>query len=615
MAFDYVQFLANLTHAPGVYRMFNAKGLVLYVGKASNLKKRVSSYFNQPQKSPKTRSMVDQIAYVEITATRSETEALLLESSLIKSLLPKYNVLMRDDKSYPYLSISKAHPFPRLSSMRCKKKPAHGLFFGPYPGMVAIRETLNVIQKVFKIRNCTDPFFNARLRPCLQYQIKRCSAPCTAYIPQEAYQQSVEQAIAFLEGKSQDILDSLAQKMDIAVASLAFEEAAVLRDQIKNLRLIQEQQGVVRTEGDADVVVIEARPGFACVLYVTVRDGQVLESSRFFPSVPTADFSDVDEQPLLWQQVFMAFISFYYLDNPGLIPPLIVTNQSIEGKESIETLLSAKSTKPCRILTHPRGIKARWIDLAMNNLQLAVAEHLVSKETIAIRFEALRQLLAIDKPLTNLICFDISHTQGEATVASCVTFDASGPKKRDYRRYNIAGINPGDDYAAMEQAITRHFKRLLELECLPDVLIVDGGKGQVNVAARVFEALNITEVILIGIAKGPDRKAGLERIIFADIDQERVLPNDSPALHLLQHIRDESHRFAITAHRKKRQKLSLGSSLDKIEGVGPKRRKALLQRFGGLQDLAKARVEEIAKVTGISEALALRIFEHFHLAQ
>jgi excinuclease ABC subunit C len=612
MAFDSTQFLANLTTSPGVYRMLNAKGEVLYVGKATNLKKRVSSYFNKPQKNVKTRAMVEQIANIEITATRSETEALLLESSLIKSLMPKYNVLMRDDKSYPYLSISKAHPFPRLSSLRCKKKPTHGIFFGPYPGTMALRETLNLIQKVFKIRNCTDPFFNARLRPCLQYQIKRCSGPCTGYISQETYRQSVEQAISFLEGKSQDILDALAQKMDAAVACLAFEEAAALRDQIKSLRLIQEQQGVVRMEGDADVIVIEARPGFACVLYVTVRDGQVLESSRFFPTVPTLDFGDVDEQSLLWQQVFMAFISFYYLDNPSLIPSLIVTNQPLEGKENIEALLSARSKKACRILTRPRGIKARWIDLAVNNLQLAVAEHLVSKETIAIRFEALRQLLAIDKPLTNLICFDISHTQGEATIASCVTFNANGPSKRDYRRYNISGITPGDDYAAMEQAITRHFKRLLELECLPDILIVDGGKGQVSMAARVFEALNITEVLLIGIAKGPERKVGLERIIFADMDRERVLPSDSPALHLLQHIRDESHRFAITAHRKKRHKSSLGSSLDRIEGVGPKRRKALLHRFGGLQDLAKASVEEIAKVTGISESLAMRIFEHFH---
>ncbi len=592
--------------------MLDADGIVLYVGKASNLKKRVASYFNKPQTSTKTRSLVSQIVSINITITRSETEALLLESSLIKSLRPKYNVLMRDDKSYPYLSLSKHPRYPRLSAIRSKKKPEGGICFGPYPSITALRETLNVIQKVFKIRNCTDPYFNARLRPCLQYQIKRCSAPCTKYISPEDYRHSVDQAVAFLEGKSQQILEELASRMDSAVARLAFEEAAVYRDQIKSLRLTQEQQAVVRMEGDADVIVIEARPGFACIQYVMVREGQVLESSRFFPSVPKLNFEDPNDQQSLWQQVFTAFLGFYYIDNPRLIPALIVTNHPIDDKAQLESMLSTCRGRSCSIQTRPRGVKARWVDFAMNNLQLSVSEHLASAKMIATRFDALQQLMKLEKPIQSMLCFDISHTQGDSTVASCVAFDANGPRKRDYRRYNISGITPGDDYAAMEQAITRHFKRLLESKHLPDLLIVDGGKGQVTVAQRVFTALNITSVVLLGIAKGPDRKAGFERLILADEGVERVLPSDSPALHLLQHIRDESHRFAITAHRKKRQQTSLSSSLESIEGVGPKRRQALLRRFGGIQEIAKAPIEELTKVPGMSAELATRIYQHFH---
>lgn len=610
--FNIPDFLSKLTTEPGVYRMLDADGVVLYVGKASNLKKRVASYFNKAQASTKTRSLVSQIASVDITITRSETEALLLESSLIKSLRPKYNVLMRDDKSYPYLSLSKHPRYPRLSAIRLKKKPEGGICFGPYPSITALRETLNVIQKVFKIRNCTDPFFNARLRPCLQYQIKRCSAPCTAYISPEDYRHAVDQAVAFLEGKSQQILEDLASRMDAAVARLAFEEAAVYRDQIKSLRLTQEQQAVVRMEGDADVIAIEARPGFACIQYVMVRDGQVLESNRFFPSVPKLNFEEPDDQHSLWQQVFTAFLGFYYMDSPRLIPALIVTSHPIDDKAMLESMLSTCRGRSCSIQTRPRGVKARWVDFAMNNLQLSVSEHLASAKMIATRFDALQQLMNLEKPIQSMVCFDISHTQGESTVASCVAFDANGPRKRDYRLYNINGITPGDDYAAMEQAITRHFKRLLESKRLPDLLIVDGGKGQVTVAKRVFTALNITSVALVGIAKGPDRKAGFERLILADEGVESVLPSDSPALHLLQHIRDESHRFAITAHRKKRQQTSLGSSLESIEGVGPKRRQALLRRFGGMQEIAKAPIEELTKVPGMSAELATRIYQHFH---
>jgi excinuclease ABC subunit C len=610
---DLPDFLSKLTTAPGVYRMLDANNVVLYVGKAANLKKRVNSYFNRPTSSSKTRALVEQINHIEVSVTRSETEALLLESNLIKSLRPKYNILMRDDKTYPYLTLSKTHPYPRLSAIRSKKKPENGLFFGPYPSISALRETLNVIQKVFKIRNCTDSYFNARARPCLQYQIKRCSAPCTGYITPENYQHSVSQAIALLEGKCNQLLDTLAQQMDDSVARLAFEEAAVVRDQIKSLRLVQEQQGMARMEGDADVIVIDARPGFACVQCVRVRDGQVLESQHFFPSVPKLNFDDTDDLQSLWQQVFSVFIAYHYIDRPSLIPPLIVTNQSIDDQPILQAMLSQYRGKSCKIQTHPRGVKARWVDFAMNNLQLAISEHTASAKMIKTRYETLRDVLRLEKPPQSMVCFDISHTQGASTVASCVAFDSNGPCKREYRRYNISGITPGDDYAAMEQALLRHFKQLSQAKKqLPDVLVIDGGKGQVAVAKRVLSELSIEGITLLGIAKGPSRKAGLEHLILDDGVTETTLPSDSPALHLLQHIRDESHRFAITAHKKRRQKASLGSSLETIEGVGVKRHQALLRRFGGLRELAKAPIEEIAKTQGISQELAERIYRHFH---
>lgn len=602
-------FLANLTTKPGVYRMLDAEGTVLYVGKATNLYKRVNSYFSKQVAGVKTRSLVSQIVSIDVSVTRSETEALLLESNLIKSLRPKYNILMRDDKSYPFIHITSGHVFPRMTLLRAKKKPKEGQFFGPYPSTTAVRDTLGIIQKVFKIRNCSDSFFSGRSRPCLQYQIKRCSAPCTAYISPEDYQRTLTDAMRFLQGKSQQILDELIARMDVAVAKLAFEEAAVLRDQIKNLRLVQEQQGMVQMRGDVDVIAIEARPGFACIQYVTVRDGEVLASQSFFPSVPMLS---LDDDSLAWEHVFSAFIAHYYMDTPSLIPALILTNHVMTDHRAMQTLLTELRGKACQIQTQPRGANARWLDFAVNNLRQSIDEHTTSAKTIAQRYQALCSLVHIPYPISRMECFDISHTQGDSTIASCVVFDAQGPCKRDYRRFNIMGITPGDDFAAMEQAITRRFKRLSEEGKLPDVLIVDGGKGQMTVARRVFATLEIEGVTLIGIAKGASRKVGMERLIIGDDSQEITLPADSPALHLLQHIRDEAHRFAITAHRKKRQKASFESSLDSIEGIGPKRRKALLARFGGLRELAKAPVEEIAKVQGISGDLAARVYKHVH---
>lgn len=608
-------FLANLPGDPGIYRMLDEEGTVLYVGKAANLKKRVTSYFSKQTTGAKTRSLVSQIKSIQITVTRSETEALLLESNLIKSLRPKYNVLLRDDKSYPYIHLSNHPLFPRIESYRSKKKPSKGDFFGPYPSGLAVRETIVTIQKVFKIRNCSDSFFNARSRPCLQYQIKRCTAPCVHYITPEAYKQSMQDAIRFLQGKSQMLLDELVQRMDAAVQQLHFEEAAILRDQIKSLRLVQEQQGVMQLRGDADAIAIDVKPGFACIQCVTIRDGQVLNSQAFFPSVPKGEL--VEDISDLWQQSFEAFIGFYYLDNPERIPPLIVTNHRLQDHQVLEELLTQtcvapRPNQPCKIQVNPRGTKSRWLDFAVNNLRVSIAEYVSKHSTIRSRYQTLEALLHLSKPIERMECFDISHTQGEATVASCVVFDNQGPSSNDYRRFNIEGITPGDDYAAMNQAITRRFKRLVEAQSLPDVLIIDGGKGQVNVAKQVLESMGVTGVTLLGIAKGPGRKAGWERLILVSENREITLPEDSKALHLLQHIRDEAHRFAITAHRKKRQKSRLESTLEDIEGVGPKRRQALLHRFGGMRDLAKASVEEIAKVQGVSLSLAQKIYEYFH---
>lgn len=611
---DLERFLASLTHEPGVYRMLDAEQTVLYVGKAANLKKRVASYFKQKHLGVKTRALMQQVASVEVSVTRSETEALLLECSLIKSLKPKYNVLMRDDKSYPYLRITKHPVFPRMDVVRAKKKPKDAELFGPYPSTRAVRDTLKIMQKVFKLRNCSDVYFNQRTRPCLQYQIDRCSAPCTAYISKEDYQQSVRDAARFLEGKSQEIIDAIGRRMDAAALNLDFEQAARLRDQIKNLRAIQEQQGMVCAQGDADVIAIEVHPGLACVQWVSIRDGQILGNQSFFPAVPSRTFeiSEAFDPDSLRQQVFVAFMSHFYLDAPERIPPLILSNHTLEDRALLESLLSQFRTQPCRIQTVNRGIKKRWIDFACDNLQRAIAEHQSSHTLIQARVEALLAFLNLPGPTLRMACFDISHTQGSDTIASCVVFDENGPDKSQYRRYAIQNITPGDDYAAMAQALTRRFKpNQNHRTSLPDVLIVDGGKGQVKVALEVLQSLEIHGVKLLGIAKGASRKAGWERLILADHERELTLPPDSKALHLIQHIRDEAHRFAITLHRKKRAKTSLDASLVSIEGIGAKRRQALLKRFGGMRELARAPIEEIAKVQGISQQLAIRIHRHF----
>ena len=603
-------YLANLPEKPGVYRMLDQHEVVLYVGKATNLKKRVTNYFKK-NNDPKTCALVSQIAAIEVVITRSETEALLLESNLIKSLRPKYNVLMRDDKTYPYIYFNSQHPFPSVTLYRSKHKPIKGEFYGPYPSALAAREALNIIQKVFKIRNCNNNYFSSRARPCLQYQIKQCSAPCTAYINNSAYQQAVSDARNFLQGKSQIIIKELEKRMQQSVARLAFEDATIIRDQIKRLRLVQEQQGISQLTGDADIIAIEARVNFACIQLVTVRKGQILAKKSFFPSLPTNLLHE--EQYDLWYQIFSSFIAFYYVSVPSRIPPLLITHQKIENLAIFAAMLSKLRNKKCCIQINPHGKKARWLDFALNNLQMTIANFMTSAATMQQRWQALGKLLQEQSLITRIECFDVSHTQGMATVASCVVFDAHGPAKKEYRRFNITGICAGDDYAALQQAISRRFKRLIgHGQSLPNVLLIDGGRGQVKVANKVMAALKITTVLIVGIAKGVSRKVGQENLILP-WGQEIILSQENDALLLLQNIRDEAHRFAITAHRGKRHNLSLDSDLRTITGIGPKKRHALLQRFGGIRSLREAPLEEIIKVDGINKKLALRICNHFQL--
>ncbi|MBJ16113.1 MAG: excinuclease ABC subunit C [Legionellaceae bacterium] len=607
---DIKKCLTALPESPGVYQMICAD-TTLYVGKARNLKKRVSSYFNKQLISTKIQSLVSQIQAIEIHVTQTETEALLLESNLIKSLRPKYNVLMRDDKSYPYLFINTHHSFPRLELYRGKKKPKQGLSFGPYPSVAAVKETLHLMQKVFLIRNCRDGYFAHRSRPCLQYQIKRCTAPCVGYISQTEYQQAVSEAIMFLQGKSQLIIERLLVEMNDAVAQLHFEQAALKRDKIKSLRMIQERQSISYTHGEADVIAFEARQDFACVQCISIRDGQVVASQRFFPVLPKTWLSDVyDIKHASWaQQVLEAFITHHYGQMPDTIPDLLIIDKRIHNAAALQTLLTSLRGRKCRVQTCVQGAKKRWVEFAQNNLQLAIKEYYAKEEKLTEQYQALAKLLHITAPIKRMECFDISHTQGHLTVASCVVFDQKGPNKSLYRQFNITGITPGDDYAAMNQALTRRYQRLLAEDNLPDLLIIDGGKGQISAAMQVLTHLNIIDLPVLGIAKGPQRKAGLERLIYQG--QEFALAADSAVLHLLQHIRDEAHRFAITRHRQKRQKAATQSSLEDIEGVGAVRRRALLQRFGGIKALAQAPLEEIMKVRGIHQELAARIYQYF----
>lgn len=599
-SFDAKAFLKTLTSLPGVYRMLDAKGKVLYVGKARNLKKRVASYFRSHQTSAKIRSLVAQARAIEVTVTHTEGEALILESNLIKQFKPRYNVLLRDDKGYPYIHLS-AGDFPRLSLHRGARN-APGRYFGPYPNAGAVYETLQLLQRIFRLRRCEDSFFRGRSRPCLQHQIKRCTAPCVGLIDREGYQRDVRHAVLFLEGKSSAVIDELVRRMEEAAAQLRFEEAARYRDQIVQLRQIQERQHVSGESGDLDVVACLTREGAACVEVLYFRDGRLLGNKAFFPRIPEKEDS---------RQVLGAFLAQYYLDKTP--PAEILLNQALEDAGLLAQVLQERAGRKVVISANVRGERARWLELAQRNAEQALYAHLSGHAGMQRRLRDLQQALGLETTPARLECMDISHTQGEATVASCVVFTAEGPSQADYRRYNIEGVTPGDDYGALRQALTRRYARLRAGEGIaPDILFIDGGKGQLAQAQAVLTELQITGVLMIGVAKGLDRKPGLEILYRADSDRPLLLPADSPALHLTQQIRDEAHRFAIAGHRRRRASARTASTLEDIPGVGRKRRQALLKQFGGLRQLARAGVEDIAGVNGVSKALAQRIYDNFH---
>ncbi|HEX5513052.1 MAG TPA: excinuclease ABC subunit UvrC [Gammaproteobacteria bacterium] len=600
-AFDGKAFVRNLTDRPGVYRMIDAKGTVIYVGKARNLKRRVSSYFQPSVSDRKTLVLVRQIRHIEITVTHTEAEALILENNLIKEYRPRYNVLLRDDKSYPYIHLSTQQEWPRLSIYRGSRR-GPGRYFGPYPSSLAVRETLNHLQKVFPIRQCEDTFFRNRSRACLQHQIKRCTAPCVGLVTPEAYALDVRHVEMFLEGKSAEVVDELVRQMEVASEQLEFERAAQLRDRIGMLRKIQERQYIAGEKGDLDVVACVSKDGLACVQVFFFRNGQNLGNKSFFPKMPD-DMSEAD--------VLAAFLARYYLGKRA--PRELIVSHKVAESGLLEEALTRDSGYRVKISTGVRGERRRWLDLALNNAEYALAGQLASRATLDQRFAALREALGLAEIPDRIECFDISHSQGEATVASCVVFNRDGPLKSDYRRFNIEGVAPGDDYAAMRQALLRRYTRIKKGETVtPELLLIDGGKGQLAQAAEVLQELQIEGIVLLGIAKGPRRKPGEETLFLEGDNAEYTLPPTSPALHLLQQIRDEAHRFAITGHRQRRGKARKTSVLESIPGLGPKRRQTLLKQFGGLQGVASAGIDDLTKVVGINSALAERIYDAFH---
>ncbi len=600
-AFDGKAFVRTLTSSPGVYRHFDAAGELLYVGKASNLKKRVSSYFLKPHHEPRIAAMVAQIARVQITVTRTEGEALLLESQLIKSLKPRYNILLRDDKSYPYIYLSTGEDYPRLAFHRgARNKP--GRYFGPYPSAYAVRESLNLMQKLFKVRQCEDSYFRNRTRPCLLYQIGRCSAPCVALINKADYAADVRHAEMFLEGRSSAIIDELGQAMEQASAALQFERAARLRDQVAALRQLQAEQHVRGANADMDVIACRIESGLACVSVLFFRDGISLGTRDFFPRL-MLDASPAD--------VLAQFIAQYYLDRP--VPRELILGETLPETALLGEMLSTHAGHAVELKSSVRGDRAQFLRMAERNAPASLTARLASRQTLGTRFDDLQRLLGLDEPPRRLECFDISHTLGEATVASCVVFGPEGPEKSHYRRFNIAGITPGDDYAAMHQALVRRFRRVAEGEGMrPDILLIDGGSGQVAQALEVLRDLGLDDIQVIGVAKGPGRRAGEETLVLADSGRELHPGSSSPALHLVAAVRDESHRFAITGHRKRREKARVHSVLEDIEGIGARRRSAILRTFGGLQGVEAAGVEELMRVKGISRELAERIYAGLH---
>lgn len=598
--FDPKPILKNLPNLPGVYRMINASDEVIYVGKAKDLKKRVSSYFNKNLPSPRTRMMVSNIVRLETTVTRSEAEALLLENNLIKGLMPRYNVLFRDDKSYPYITLT-GDEYSRLAFHRGSQRKGNQ-YFGPFPNSVAVRESIQLLQKVFKLRTCENTVFSNRSRPCLQHQIERCTAPCVGFITADDYRNDVHQAAMFLQGKTTEVMDTIAEQMNMAATNQDYELAAVFRDRIQALRQVQAKQFVSDFNvSDADVIACTELQGQHCINLVMIRGGRHLGDRSYMPKNSEGETLETSMEAFLTQH--------YVAQNT---PPLIVIGIKIET-DLIEEVLSEQAGRKVKINTNPIGDKRVWLKMAQTNAELALSQRAATSANQAAKLIALREALNLPDSTERMECFDISHTMGEATVASCVVFDRGDMQNSEYRRYNITGITPGDDYAAMRDVLTRRYKKVAAGEGKrPDLVFIDGGKGQLGVAIEVMAEVGLDDILLVGIAKGEDRKPGLETMIFSDTGEMINLEKDNKGLHLLQQIRDEAHRFAITGHRAKRAKVRLHSSLEDIEGIGAKRRKALLTRFGGLDGVKNASIDELANVEGISQSLAEKIYGELH---
>ncbi len=602
--FNPAPLLAGLTSRPGVYRMLDGQGAIIYVGKARNLRKRVASYFrrNDEALTPKTRLMLKHVSDVEITVTNTETEALILENNLIKANKPRYNVLLRDDKSYPYIYLSTDHEAPRLSFYRGARS-GPGRYFGPFPGTRAVRESLHHLQKLFKLRQCEDSFYANRSRPCLQYQIKRCSAPCVGFIKPEEYHRDVQSAVKFLEGRNDEVIEDLAVHMETAANSLDYERAAQLRDQIALLNQAKESQFVVGRRGiNCDVLAAVSENDIHCVSVMFIRGGRSLGHRAFFPRASSQDESAA---------VLSAFAAQYYLGREA--PAEIIVSHSLEAHDLLEATLSEKGHRRIRIKEHVRGTRAQWLELTRANARQAARTRLNRNAGSLKRLEEVARALRLEDPPQRIECFDISHTSGESTVASCVVFGLDGPIKSDYRKFNISDVASGDDYGAMRQVLKRRYTRLKKGEApMPDLLIVDGGKGQISEAEKILEELQITGITVLGVAKGAARKPGQEKLFLSGHSGALILPPDSQALHLIQQVRDEAHRFAIVGHRARRAKKRRVSVLESIPGLGPKRRRALLRQFGGLQSLKRAGVEDLMRVKGVSRKLARTIYEFFH---
>ena len=588
------KILANMTQLPGVYRMLGKDGELLYVGKAKNLKNRVSSYFVTTIEHPKTQALVARIYDIETLVVRSETEALLLEQNLIKLHRPPYNIMLRDDKSYVYIFVSADQPYPRIASGRGKGKHQIGKFFGPYPSAYNARDTLVVLQKLFNVRQCENSYFAQRQRPCLQYQIKRCSAPCVGLISPEEYKEDVHNSIRFLQGDSKELNQQLIAKMEAAAEALEFEKAVFYRDRMALLRDVQAQQAIYKLKGEADIIAIAYQAGVTCVQIMHVRNGKMLGGKSYFPDMLSDDLG----------QMLADFIANFYFQVADEIPAELIVNVEVADCKELEQALQQHFDKKIQIKHKVRETRAEWQELAQMNVQHAIKGKLANHFELNERFHQLEQV--VGRPIDRIECFDISHTMGEDTVASCVVFDSGGIRKRDYRQFSIQDIQAGDDYAAMRQALTRRYKKAM----LPDLLLIDGGKGQLNMAMEVMQELGL-DAFMIGVSKGEGRKPGLETLHFTD-GSKIQLPEDHKALHLIQQVRDEAHRFAITKHRAKRDKKRGSSILEVIPGLGPKRRRDLLTHFGGIQGVLKASEKELTLVPGLGEVMARTIYKVLH---